>query len=646
MAEGFKVGSLFYELELKFDKLKKQMSGAEQDAASAGEKAGVSFGQRFTRALAAAGLGYALKKFFESSIKAAMEEQKAQAGLAAQLGYTSRALLDQASALQKVTTFGDESIVKVQSFIAAFTKEEDQIKELTKATLDLAAAKGMDLVGASDLVAKSFGSSSNALSRYGIEVEGAVGSSERLEQVTRGISELYGGMAEATARTFAGRMEQLKNRIGDLQEKIGYALLPTLEKLGEAFASTVEEGEKADDFFKGVAVAGRIVGSVFLVVQSVLKHIGTLLGTIGASLVALFTGNFAIIPGIVENGFKKITGNAEDMFTGLGNMWKNLDEEIEKSNSRKNARIIEDDLEAADKKRELEAKLYEDLKWKATDYYEHKIREIKRERDEMIKAGMDRVNIERWTLEKIKELNEEFRKAFNPKSKPAENPSVKPPKSIPGGVDVPGKPELVSETNEELAAQLILIKSLEDGYDSALSNMISFGVQSIQVFERVNSLLEAFIDSLIKAVIQTAALAAANFLTGGVSGLLSFVGLQSGGTVTNSGGSVSVSRGIPKFAGGGSFTVPPGFPNDSFPILVQSGERVSVTPVGSSNFSDRTIVSKLNELIQVTGALARSGNRSSGSPQIVKLYLDSKEIAESVTRRQNEFDKGNVRFNR
>lgn len=33
-------------------------------------------------------------------------------------------------------------------------------------------------------------------------------------------------------------------------------------------------------------------------------------------------------------------------------------------------------------------------------------------------------------------------------------------------------------------------------------------------------------------------------------------------------------------AGGGDFIVPPGFPNDSFPMRVQSGERVQVTPAG------------------------------------------------------------------
>jgi hypothetical protein len=39
---------------------------------------------------------------------------------------------------------------------------------------------------------------------------------------------------------------------------------------------------------------------------------------------------------------------------------------------------------------------------------------------------------------------------------------------------------------------------------------------------------------------------------------------------------------FPALAQGGEFTVPPGYENDSFPMRVQSGERVSVIPAGES----------------------------------------------------------------
>lgn len=46
---------------------------------------------------------------------------------------------------------------------------------------------------------------------------------------------------------------------------------------------------------------------------------------------------------------------------------------------------------------------------------------------------------------------------------------------------------------------------------------------------------------------------------------------------------VGTSRGVKRMSGGGSFIVPEGFPNDSYPLLVQSGERVSVTKSSTVN---------------------------------------------------------------
>ncbi|MEK9693733.1 MAG: hypothetical protein VW235_12470, partial [Rhodospirillaceae bacterium] len=83
---------------------------------------------------------------------------------------TSTRLLEYASALQAKTSFGDEDIIQVQATLAQYTNEEEKLKDLTAAVLDFATAKGMDLNSASELVGKSIGSSTNALSRYGITI--------------------------------------------------------------------------------------------------------------------------------------------------------------------------------------------------------------------------------------------------------------------------------------------------------------------------------------------------------------------------------------------------------------------------------------------------------------------------------------------
>ena len=202
-----------------------------------------SLGSLKNSAMAAAGafLGAgALVAGIKRATDAFGEQELAEKKLEASLGRTSQALLDQAAALQQVSVFGDETIISAQALIGAFVKDEEQIKLATKATLDLAAAKGMDLVVAADLVSKTLGSSTNALSRYGIEVTGAVGSTERLESLTGNLAEVFGGQALAQSETMTGSLQQMSNAVGDAAESIGEILAPTIINAAKFFKGAAE----------------------------------------------------------------------------------------------------------------------------------------------------------------------------------------------------------------------------------------------------------------------------------------------------------------------------------------------------------------------------------------------------------------------
>ena len=183
------------------------------------------------------GVGAALGK----TVKLFGQQELAEKKLETALGKTSQALLDQASALQSVTTFGDENIIQAQALIAAFTDDEEAIKRATEATLDLAAAKGMDLFAAADLVAKTLGSTTNAMSRYGIEVTGAVGSTERLDTLTQNIANTFGGQAKAQAETLTGSLEQMGNSVGDAAEAVGSLLAPAVIVTSGVIKSMADE---------------------------------------------------------------------------------------------------------------------------------------------------------------------------------------------------------------------------------------------------------------------------------------------------------------------------------------------------------------------------------------------------------------------
>jgi len=138
------------------------------------------------------------------------------------------------SAMQEVSIFGDEVINSVIATMGSFGANEEQAKKLTKATLDLASGLGLDLNSAGLLVAKSFGSSTNALARYGIEVDSSLKGQERMAAITEGVKEKFGELAEVMAMTTSGQLAQASNAFGDLQERLGQALAPSILLVAKA----------------------------------------------------------------------------------------------------------------------------------------------------------------------------------------------------------------------------------------------------------------------------------------------------------------------------------------------------------------------------------------------------------------------------
>lgn len=169
-----------------------------------------------------------LKNIIGGSITAYDRQFRAEAQLRNSLGYTSTALLTQAATIQKVTRFGDEQVLEAQAMMAQFIREEDIIKKLTPAVVNLAAAKGMDLRSAADLVTKSISSTTSMLSRYGITLTAGVGTTARAEEAVKKLNAAFGGQAEAIASGGTGPLVKMGNAMGDIGEKFGQVLEPTI----------------------------------------------------------------------------------------------------------------------------------------------------------------------------------------------------------------------------------------------------------------------------------------------------------------------------------------------------------------------------------------------------------------------------------
>ena len=248
------------------------------------------------------GLTAPLLAFAGASVKAFDTQAKAEAKLNSALKGNEKAfksLKVQAQELQKVTIFGDEETMAAQSMLASMGLEEEAILRLTPLIQDMATAKGMNLSAAADLVAKSVGSSTNALSRYGIQIEGAVGSQERLESAASALTKQFEGQSEAAAKAGAGGLKQLQNKFGDLMETIGAMLIPIMNTLVDGISGMLDAWNGLDEglqiaiiAFAGILAA---IGPVLTIVGLLTTAIGFMLSPVGLVIAAIAILSAALI---------------------------------------------------------------------------------------------------------------------------------------------------------------------------------------------------------------------------------------------------------------------------------------------------------------------------------------------------------------
>jgi len=230
------------------------------------------------------GLTLPILAFGAASVKAFDEQIKAETSLRTALGNNAEAfanLAEQAKELQKVTIFGDEATLQAQSFLAQLGLNEEAILRLTPLIQDFATAQRIQLTDAAKLVAKSVGSSTNALSRYGITIEGAVGEQERLQSAVDALTVAFGGQAKAIKDKGLSPLESLKNELGDVSEEFGRIILEFidpltkgLEKVSKALSNLTEEQKKNIVKYGAIIAA---VGPLLIVFGSLVTTLTTLI---------------------------------------------------------------------------------------------------------------------------------------------------------------------------------------------------------------------------------------------------------------------------------------------------------------------------------------------------------------------------------
>jgi len=173
-----------------------------------------------------------------SSVKAAIEDQAAQASLARQIKQSTGATDDQIKSVEKyISGLGrsaaisdDEARPALQKLIVA-TKDVAEATKLMNLATDIAAATGKPLVDVTDALAKAYAGNMKGLNQLSPEVKAMIKDGASLADVQKVLEANFGGAGKAAADTAAGGMKKLSIAFAETKEGIGQAFLPVMEKV-------------------------------------------------------------------------------------------------------------------------------------------------------------------------------------------------------------------------------------------------------------------------------------------------------------------------------------------------------------------------------------------------------------------------------
>lgn len=189
-------------------------------------------------------------------------------------GLTANEVKRMAAEFQKVTRFGDETILTATNMLLTFTKIGKEVfPQATETVLNMAEAMGTDLKTQAIQVGKALNDpilGVTALRRVGVQLSetqtkqikdfvklGDVASAQKV--ILGELETQFGGVARAVAKSAGGAFEQLGNKIGDVAEGVGKDLTPDLLELAGVFSEASDDGGLLFDALNAIGTAAGFV---------------------------------------------------------------------------------------------------------------------------------------------------------------------------------------------------------------------------------------------------------------------------------------------------------------------------------------------------------------------------------------------------
>ena len=196
-----------------------KQTGAEK-AAGGLNKVDRSIAGLTTSALAYAAAAGAILVVAKKLITSYGVQEAAEIKLRTALGHTNKSLLDQASAFQKQSKYGDEALISMMALASNMGIAENQISETTRMAIGLATALNVDMNMAMKAAAGAIQGDTNMLTRYIPLLKTTTDQSKKLAIVQEAANKGF-QQSIADTKSMAGSMQQASMAIGDAGEALG-----------------------------------------------------------------------------------------------------------------------------------------------------------------------------------------------------------------------------------------------------------------------------------------------------------------------------------------------------------------------------------------------------------------------------------------
>jgi hypothetical protein len=232
------------------------------------------------------------------AVKAAMEDQKAQALLAQQIRATTGATDGQIKSIenfidktQRATGVADDQLRPAMATLVRGTGDLTKAQDLLSLSLNISAATGKDTETVSLALAKAYNGNIGALTKLGVPIDEATKKSKDFGAAQAQLTEMFGGAASAAADTMAGRFARLKIAFSEIVEQVGTYLMPIVERFANFLLNTVVPyAQKLADAMgeNGLAGVFKVLG------QSIVDRIQSM-GAFATTLVAIAAAIGAVV---------------------------------------------------------------------------------------------------------------------------------------------------------------------------------------------------------------------------------------------------------------------------------------------------------------------------------------------------------------